>query len=104
MGNRTWNDIKRGKLSEEAQGRASMQTRQLLEELPLQELRCARALSQVALASSMGVAQSEVSKIERRADLYVSTLRNYIESMGGSLDIVARFPDGAVIIKAFEQP
>ena len=46
--------------------------------------------------------QSEVSKIERRSDLYVSTLRSYIEAMGGELEIIARFPDGAVRINQFK--
>ncbi len=48
------------------------------------------------------IAQSEVSKIEHRTDLYLSTLRSYIEAMGGELDIIARFPDGAIRVSQFE--
>jgi hypothetical protein len=44
-----------------------------------------------------------VSKLERRADMYVSALRTYVEALGGELEIVARFPDGAVRITQFEQ-
>ena len=74
-----------------------------LAEMPLRELRRARELSQVRLAETLETTQSEVSKIERRSDLYVSTLRSYIEAMGGDLEIVARFPDGAVRINQFKE-
>jgi transcriptional regulator with XRE-family HTH domain len=62
----------------------------------LGELRRARQLTQEALAETLGMSQSEVSKVERRTDLYVSTLRRYIEAMGGELQIFARFPNGEV--------
>ena len=66
----------------------------MLAELPLFELRRARELSQQDLAQVLGATQPEVSKIEHRTDLYVSTLRRYIEALGGQLEITARFPDG----------
>ena len=69
--------------------------------MPLNELRRARAFTQTTLATTMETSQSEVSKIEQRTDCYVSTLRTFIEAMGGELDIVARFPDGAVKISQF---
>lgn len=72
-----------------------------LREMPLRDLRKARQLSQVRLAELLGMAQSEISKIEHRTDLYVSTLRSYVEAMGGELEIVARFPDGPVRISQF---
>jgi hypothetical protein len=50
----------------------------------------------------MEVEQSEISRIEKRTDMYVSTLRSYIEAMGGTLRIEARFPDGAVEITQFQ--
>jgi len=77
-------------------------TRDMLGELPLQELRRARQLSQVALAEALGATQPEISKIERRTDMYVSTLRRYIEALGGALEIAARFPEGTVRIVQFE--
>lgn len=64
----------------------------IAEEATLQELRKAMHCSQEKVAEELGVNQAAVSKIERRADMYVSTLRSYIEAMGGSLDIVAQFP------------
>jgi len=54
----------------------------MLKEMPLQELRAARELTQQSLAEIMDVSQAEVSKIERRTDVYVSTLARFIEAMG----------------------
>lgn len=62
----------------------------------LGDLRRARTMTQETLAETLGLSQSEVSKIERRTDVYVSTLRRYVEAMGGELQIVARFPNGDV--------
>jgi len=62
------------------------------EELSLQELRKALRCSQETVAEILGVKQAEISKMERRTDMYLSTLRRYIEAMGGQLDLVASFP------------
>lgn len=70
-------------------------------ELSLHELRQIKALSQVTLAKTLHVHQAAISKIEHRNDMYVSTLREYIRALGGHLEIVARFPDGAVKISNF---
>jgi transcriptional regulator with XRE-family HTH domain len=64
----------------------------------LQELRKRRNVSQVALASRLAVRQPTVSKIERREDVSLSTLRRYVLALGGVLQVTARFPDGAVEI------
>lgn len=69
--------------------------------MPLHELRRARGISQEKLAKALRVKQPHVARIEKRADIYISTLRNVIEAMGGTLDIVARFPDGKVKIENF---
>lgn len=71
-------------------------------ELQLHELRQSKALSQVALAKTLHVHQAAISKMEHRNDMYVSTLREYIRALGGHLEIVARFPDGAVKISNFD--
>jgi DNA-binding XRE family transcriptional regulator len=65
----------------------------IAEELTLAELREARRRSQAELAKKLGVQQSAVSRIERRADMYLSTLTGMVEAMGGTLEIIARFPD-----------
>ena len=66
---------------------------ELLAEMPLHELRRARALTQRDMAKMLKVNQPAVSKLEQRADVYVSSLRSYIEAVGGKLKIVAEFPD-----------
>jgi len=71
----------------------------MLAELPLHELRHARKLSQLELADILHVRQGSISKLERRTDMYLSTLRRFIEAMGGELEVTAHFPDGAVRIQ-----
>jgi hypothetical protein len=63
------------------------------EEATLRELREIRSRSQAQLAEKLHTGQAAVSKMERRTDMYISNLRNFIRAMGGELDIVARFPD-----------
>lgn len=63
------------------------------EEMTLQELRRARALTQVKLAKNLGVAQKQISDVEKRTDMHISTLRRQIEAMGGKLSLIAQFPD-----------
>lgn len=90
-------------MSPESRARAGARSKALLVEMHLDELRRARDLSQQELAERLGATQPEISRLERRADTYVSTLRRYIEAMGGQLEIVARFPDGAVRINQFAE-
>ena len=63
------------------------------EEMSLRDLRKARARTQVKIAKALGIKQDGVSRIERRSDLMISTLRSYIEAMGGELSLIAQFPD-----------
>ena len=92
----------RARMDAKRRQRAATRAQAMLSEMPLQELRRARKLSQETLADLLGQRQSGISKIEQRTDMYVSTLRKYVEAMGGHLDIVARFPDGEVLITQFE--
>lgn len=71
------------------------------EEQDLQRLREARRRSQEEVAARLKVKPSAVSKIEHRTDVYISTLRKYVEAMGGELEIVARFPDKVISIDQF---
>ncbi|WP_286902960.1 XRE family transcriptional regulator, partial [Pseudomonas sp. UBA2628] len=71
---------------------------------PRHELRKAQELSQETLAKALNINQAAVSKMERRTDMYISTLRNYIRAMGGELEIIATFPDGQVKIENFSDP
>ncbi len=91
----------RAKMNPEAQKRAAAMAQTMLDEMPLKELRQARGLSQKMLAELLQVQQPSIAKIEKRTDMYLSTLRSLIEAMGGELDVVARFPDGTVKISHF---
>lgn len=82
----------------ECQEAIERRARQMIEEEKTwRELRKAAACSQVQLAQTLGVNQAAISKIERHADMYVSTLRSFVEKMGGSLDIIATFPHKAPV-------
>ena len=92
----------RKKMSPEAQKRARAKTDVMLQEMLLNELRQARAMSQEKLAEELQIKQSSVSKIEHRTDIYLSTLRSYIQALGGELDIIAKFPEGQIRINQFQ--
>ena len=78
------------------------QVREELQRMALEELRGAKSHTQADMAEMLDVPQSSISRIERRADMYLSTLRNYIHAVGGELRIQAVFPDGgAVVIDRF---
>src|SRR5438874_3211852 len=93
--------ILRDKMTPENQKRVKDKTEQLLKEMPMNELRLARQMSQERLAEALGKKQASISKLEHRTDMYISTIRSYIEAMGGQLKIVAHFPDGDVVITQF---
>ncbi|WP_428624006.1 XRE family transcriptional regulator [Sedimenticola sp.] len=92
----------RQSMSPAAQARSHKKAEAMLADLPLAELRQARHLSQEQLAEMLNVKQPAVAKLEKRADMYISTLRRFIEAMGGELEIRAHFPDGDVKINQFE--
>jgi DNA-binding XRE family transcriptional regulator len=93
----------REKMSPEAKQRSDREFQRLIEEMPLNKLRNVRNLTQQNLAKALNVNQSEISKIENRADVYVSTLASYVEAMGGKLEIRAVFGDGSTVkINQFE--
>ena len=90
------------RMSPESQKRAREKADHLLAELNLAELRRARDLSQEEIAAVLHVGQAAIAKLERRTDMYVSTLRRFLSAMGGELEISARFPDHVVRIQSFE--
>ena len=65
----------------------------IAEEMSLQDLRKARKQTQVRVAQQLGINQENVSRIEKRSDLLLSTLSGYVEAMGGKLSLVVEFPD-----------
>jgi transcriptional regulator with XRE-family HTH domain len=70
----------------------------IAEEMTLRELRQARKLTQVKVAKTLGVTQDSVSRLEKRSDLLLSTLRKTVEAMGGNLSLIAEFPDRAPVV------
>jgi DNA-binding XRE family transcriptional regulator len=90
-------------MPQERQARIAAGTQRLIDEMPLQELRRALDLTQQQVAATLGINQVAVSKMEGQTDMYVSTLRRFVEAMGGELRIVAHFPEGNVEINQFKR-
>ena len=96
-----WTDIRKT-LSPEAEARIRQSVEEAAIVMRLYQLREARNLTQVNLANVLEVNQGAVSRQEKRTDMYVSTLRSYIQAMGGRLQVKAIFPEGEVEIEQFE--
>lgn len=91
------------KLPAEVRAESEEWVKQAIANMPLDELRAARELTQQQLAQALNINQAAVSKLEHRTDMYVTTLARFIEAMGGQLEIRAVFPDGAVRITQFSE-
>ncbi len=92
------------RMSAEAKAASEAERRRLMDEMSLHELRKARELTQTKIAGELHMGQGDVSKLERRTDMYVSTLASYLQAIGADLEIRAVFPDGrAVRIKQFSE-
>jgi DNA-binding transcriptional regulator YiaG len=89
------------KMPREARARSQESAKKMISEMGLAELRAAMELTQESLADTLHVKQASISKMERRSDMYISTLRKIIEAMGGELQIIANMPNGKVQIHQF---
>jgi transcriptional regulator with XRE-family HTH domain len=89
--------------SPKRKARVARRVAELKAEMALAELRQARERSQQELARMLKVNQPAVAKLEKRADMYVSNLRRYVEALGGRLEITAKFPEAAVVIANFSE-
>jgi len=98
---RNWKEVRK-ELGPEREARIKARVRDEIGRLSLNQLREARSLTQTSLAELLGIPQGGISRLERRTDMYVSTLRNYIRAMGGELIITAVFPNGVVEISQFQ--
>jgi DNA-binding XRE family transcriptional regulator len=86
-------------LPEERRRRIEQRAAELIaEELTLREVRRARRLTQARLSKKLKIGQEGVSRIEKRSDLYISTLRSYVEGVGGKLKLVVELPDRPPVI------
>ncbi len=94
---RTLNDVVAA-LPEARRARVEARARELIEEVEsLSELRRMAGKAQVEIASALRVKQPSISKIEKQADMYLSTLRSYVEAIGGKLELVVRLPSHAPV-------
>ena len=85
-------------LTPERRARVAAKAALLREAMTLEELRKARGFSQADIAATLTVGQPAVAKLEKRIDIRVSSLRRYVEALGGTLEITARFPDASVVL------
>lgn len=99
----SWDEVKATRPPEVLEA-AARKTEAFLAVIQLNDLRKARRLTQEELAERLGIRQANVSKLERRFDMRVSTLRDVIEAMGGELCITAKFPDAEYRIDLLEPP
>lgn len=72
--------------------------REIRDELDLRELRRLRKLTQARLSKKLKIGQEGISRIEKRSDLYLSTLRSYVKGVGGELTLMVKFPDSPPVI------
>jgi hypothetical protein len=99
-GFRAWKAVRDEVLSPEARARVDASVKQTLLEMDLKQLRDLSKASQTDVAESLETTQSQISRIEARDDHLVSTLRKYVEALGGTLEVVARFDDKAVRLRS----
>jgi DNA-binding Xre family transcriptional regulator len=96
MSRQSWKEI-RSIADPETLERAARKTEAMLASMDLDELRKARRVTQAELANRLNIQQGNVSRLERRDDMHLSTLREVVEALGGVLEITARFPDGQAV-------
>lgn len=92
----------RARMSPQAQARSIARAEGMLVEMELQALRKAKNMTQISVAQAIGVEQAAVSKMERREDMHISTLREYVKALGGELKLVASFPEGDIQVQPLE--
>ena len=93
----------RDKMSPQAQKRSKNLADELRTDIHLAELRNVLGISQDELGQLLKRRQAAISRLERRSDMHVSTLREFVKALGGRLELIASFPDGSYHIKQFEQ-
>ena len=83
--------------------RAAHRTQELLQELLLSEIRKLAGKSRQQVAKAIGIKQPSLSKLEKQSDMQISTLRRIVKALGGELEVIARFPTGAVKMQQFDK-
>jgi len=93
----------RGRMSPEQLARSEMQAREMMAEMLLAEIRKEVGLTQEDLASTMGIKQPSLSKLESQDDMQISTLQRLIRALGGELELMAHLPGGDIRIRQFAE-
>jgi len=99
---KSFDDLVKRTASKRTRERAARRTKVLLGELLLSELRQLAGKSQQQLAAALGIKQPSLSKLENQDDIQISTLRRIVQALGGELEVIAKFPKGAVKIDQFD--
>jgi DNA-binding XRE family transcriptional regulator len=95
---RTLNEVIAGLPADKQRDTAAQAARLIEDEMTLRDLRRAHELTQARMAEALHITQDGVSRIEQRSDFLLSTLRSYVEAMGGQLRLVAEFPDRRPVV------
>lgn len=98
-----WREIKH-KFSAEVHAQIKREALAELDRIGFNKLRQARKQTQVALAERLDIPQNAVSRMERRTDLLLSTMRGYVEALGGKLELRVIFPDGEFVLDELAPP
>ena len=99
---KSFDELVKRSTSKRTRDDAAKRAKQLLGELLLSEVRKLAGKSQREVAEALGIRQPSLSKLEGQSDMQISTLRRIVKALGGELDVIARFPRGAVRIDQFD--
>jgi transcriptional regulator with XRE-family HTH domain len=99
---KSFDELVKRTTTKKTQAKASRRAQELLGELLLSEVRQLAGKSQQEIAETLGMKQPSLSKLEKQADMQISTLRKIVKALGGKLEILARFPKGTVKIDQFD--
>jgi hypothetical protein len=99
MPTKNWKEVRANKLSPVVRARVEVAVRDELATMDLREVREASGKTQADVSGATEMSQGEVSRLERREDFLLSTLRKYVAALGGELQLVAKFRDKAVVLR-----
>ena len=100
---KSFDELVRRTTTKKTQAKAARRTQQLLGELLLSEIRQLTGKSQQQIAEALGIKQPSLSKLEKQADMQISTLQKIVKALGGELQVLAKFPKGTVKIDQFDR-
>ena len=99
---KSFDELVKRTTTKKTQAKAALRAQELLAELLLSEVRQLAGKSQQQVAETLGMKQPSLSKLEKQADMQISTLRKIVKALGGELEVLARFPKGTVKIDQFD--